>query len=531
MKKRTYYLEILALLAYAFALIWIMYYHEPWFDEAQAWLIARDATMKDLFMSITHYEGHPPLWFLILMPFAKSGMPFEFGVKTVNFMLMTTAMGLLIFKAPFHRLIRCTLPFTYFFFYQYGVISRTYSLMLLGFVLSAITYKKRNEKPFLFIASLAIICGASAYGILISAGIALAWLMEIFDYRFSLKKAKDFIGSKRFKALLVLLIYNALLLMSIYPYADTYATNAVHNNMATLLFYMFYMAPGDAIGTFVFANNVISIMQVFFSIMISIILYFVLIQFTRIYQKQPLFVLPFLFFVTFCGVVYFWVHHIGIITMFYLFLIWCCLDQKEKDYSKSKIIQQLMQNEKQKRRMRMIGSGLLAVAIGISVYWSVAASIKDIKLNYGTGRESANFIKENKLEQRHIYVAWREVAGKTGETFYDYNSVQGIPTMAYFDRNIFCNFNKYKEPYLLHKIDRDQDYMKKLIQQEEPEVLFSLDTPEYSFGSEINMDDFALVKVIKGNTIWKDQTAEYKQLIYLRKDLLKEYPNLTPINQ
>jgi hypothetical protein len=37
-------------------------FHEPWFDEAQAWLIARDATLTQLFTSITHYEGHPPLF-------------------------------------------------------------------------------------------------------------------------------------------------------------------------------------------------------------------------------------------------------------------------------------------------------------------------------------------------------------------------------------------------------------------------------------------------------------------------------------
>ena len=35
--------------------------HEPWFDEAQAWVIARDNSLKDILFFIPHYEGHPPL--------------------------------------------------------------------------------------------------------------------------------------------------------------------------------------------------------------------------------------------------------------------------------------------------------------------------------------------------------------------------------------------------------------------------------------------------------------------------------------
>ena len=71
MKKRPYFAETIILILYASAVLVIMYFHEPWFDEAQAWLIAQDASLVELLTSITHYEGHPPIWFLALMPFAK----------------------------------------------------------------------------------------------------------------------------------------------------------------------------------------------------------------------------------------------------------------------------------------------------------------------------------------------------------------------------------------------------------------------------------------------------------------------------
>ena len=138
------------------------------------------------------------------MPFAKSGVPFEFGLKAVNFTLATMAMGIFIFKAPFNRLIRCTVPFKYFFFYQYGVISRPYSLMMLGFVLSALTYKDRNERPYRFVAALSLVCGASAYGMVIAAGISMVWLLEIFDNSISLEKIQVFLNSKKSYALIIL---------------------------------------------------------------------------------------------------------------------------------------------------------------------------------------------------------------------------------------------------------------------------------------------------------------------------------------
>ena len=62
-------------------------FHEPWFDEAQSWAIARSGTIKEILFEIPHYEGHPPLWHLILVPFAKLGAPYELSLAAVNIFL------------------------------------------------------------------------------------------------------------------------------------------------------------------------------------------------------------------------------------------------------------------------------------------------------------------------------------------------------------------------------------------------------------------------------------------------------------
>ncbi|MDE7359687.1 MAG: hypothetical protein K2N39_09745, partial [Lachnospiraceae bacterium] len=103
--------EIFALLLYAAAHLGMALVHEPFFDEAEAWQIARSVTLKTLFFETTHYEGHPPLWHLILMPFAKAGAPYELSLTLVSLAFMGMAVFLILRHAPFPILVRILLPF------------------------------------------------------------------------------------------------------------------------------------------------------------------------------------------------------------------------------------------------------------------------------------------------------------------------------------------------------------------------------------------------------------------------------------
>ena len=527
-KKKTVYIEIITIVTYACALIFIMYYHEPWFDEAQAWLIARDATIWKLVSSITHYEGHPPIWFLILMPFAKNGIPFELGIKAVNFTFATIAMGIFIFKAPFHRLVRCTIPFTYFFFYQYGVISRPYSLMMLGFVLSAWFYKERNEKPFRFIVALSLICGASAFGIVLVAGICLVWLLDIFSKSISLANLKVFTKSKVFYALFILLIYNVLLLLCIYPYSDTFGSHIVQaNSFIRRLFYMFFLAPADAICSLSYFHSTINVALNFETICSFISAYIInltLILVTKMYNKSMLFIVSYSLLGLFGGTVYFSPHHIGIVTMFYMFILWCCLAERPETIEIPQSLERIILVVKNKKLLRYSSFALVYAVLGSQLEWSIAASKNDIALNYGTGREVSAFISDNGLDHLKIMTAWlKTVDPNTQKTYVDFNSLQGIPSLAYFNKNIFYNFNNgiNDECYLTHKIDNEGTSMKELRGQGYPDVLFGFVDLQFIFDSEINMRDYRFLKSIYGSRIWKDRVYEHRLDFYIRQDLWK----------
>ncbi len=83
--------NILALSFFSVLLIIVISFHEPWFDEAQSWLIARDASFHDMLLVIPHYEGHPPLWWFILSIPSKLGLPYEISLKTINVLFSVTA--------------------------------------------------------------------------------------------------------------------------------------------------------------------------------------------------------------------------------------------------------------------------------------------------------------------------------------------------------------------------------------------------------------------------------------------------------
>ena len=139
-------MEWLIFLIFALSFIFVSVNHEPWLDECQAWQIGRCASIKEILFIIPHYEAHPPLWHLILAIPAKLGISFEFGIKLVAGLITLTSGWILLFCSHFPRFIRILLPFHYFLFYQYGIVSRPYGLMGLVFFLLAMQFPKNNYK-------------------------------------------------------------------------------------------------------------------------------------------------------------------------------------------------------------------------------------------------------------------------------------------------------------------------------------------------------------------------------------------------
>jgi hypothetical protein len=129
-------------------------FHEPWSDEAQAWVIARDNSVWQILRYRLHYEGSPALWHLLVHCFQLLGGRYSlFDWFGACFAIGGVVVWLR--WSPFPLPVRVLLPFTFFLQYQYAVIARGYTLFpLLAFTLCVLYRSRRNPLWFALVAGL-----------------------------------------------------------------------------------------------------------------------------------------------------------------------------------------------------------------------------------------------------------------------------------------------------------------------------------------------------------------------------------------
>lgn len=153
--------------------------HEPWWDEAQAWLIARDASLPHLLLHEVRYEGHPPLWYLILAIPAKLGLPY-WWLKVAGLLVGMSSALLLLFGFPrIPVYVRIVAPFTLFVVYQYTIVARSYVLILPLLLLVARMYGSRHERPGRFAFLLILLSHVSVHAFAIACGLAALFLLDL----------------------------------------------------------------------------------------------------------------------------------------------------------------------------------------------------------------------------------------------------------------------------------------------------------------------------------------------------------------
>ena len=534
-------------------LIWLIivsYFHEPWFDEAQAWQIARCASIKDIIFLIPHYEGHPALWHLILSIPAKLGIPYELGLKTIACIPTILSGFFILFYSPFPKIVRILLPFHYFIFYQFGVLARPYGYMTLALVLLAMAYKQKDIKPWKFIILLAFLCSLCGYGIVLAGGIAAAWGIGIItDYHWRLKK--DFWLDKRVVALFVLLLYAILIILQIMPYEDTYATSIEWKNpkWLTLLYTFFAMLPDSTIVNVLhceaflpdaYLNDYMLIIAVIIGI-----LFLVCILLVSNRENRLMFILPYFLLAYFTGAVYLSAHHIGIILIFVIFWLWIALNDHRKE-ELWRIIEKkhpsLLLELKKYKPVGIVG-GLCVILV--PSLWMLVATCNEVKTDYYYSKKAAEFLLEYHLDQANFLGEWFMPYIKEDETglikeaidvgFLTYAG-HPVAILPYINRN-FCinlNFGDDNLGYQIHK-KMNQEESEKVIEeirkQGAPDGFIGNVDLSLIYGDSVNIKDYVPIYKIEPDyvSIWKlmryDHMFIKPSYIYLKKDLLEEYGN------
>jgi hypothetical protein len=174
-----------AVVLYLAFLIWMHIHHEMWRDEIHAWTLSRLAEgFGDLITGDRRYEGHPPLWFWylhILSWFTKEA----WGIQLATIMAATFAAVLLLRFAPFPRYLKVLLLFSYYFGYEYTVMSRNYVLGWLFLCAFCAAYHPLRFRYLLLAATLALLSMTSIYGLLMTLSLLIFLVIDQARVTFS----------------------------------------------------------------------------------------------------------------------------------------------------------------------------------------------------------------------------------------------------------------------------------------------------------------------------------------------------------
>ena len=397
----------------------LVFFHEPWRDELHAWIMAKKLSIPQL-LSESRFDGHPILWHLILMPFAKLNFPI-FTLNIVSYVFLLATVWLFLFKTntPFVLKVFATflIPFTYI----YSVISRNYCLVLFFLVIIAILYPRRFKTPILYSIPICFLIHTHSLAWGIVAGLTITFYFhEIYLW---LRFKKNTADIKHVFTGLVLIIFNSILVVLELFGSDNilYITNLHNPEIWNYVFLSFAFLLAFFVFTFLFfKKNYKEFWIMFFSFVFQFVI--ILCYYSSIiFQRQML---------------------IYVIVLFYIMLI---SSDKENLISFKPFALSLF-------------FILVTFFSGSSLFFGYVYS--DITSPFSGAIEMSNFIKENVPKNSTIYVV-NSVIGQSlipylcdDYVLYDIEHNMPIETanVSHDSRvlnNILKNVNSYAGNYIL----------------------------------------------------------------------------------
>ena len=199
-----------ALLLYALFAAANIIAHEMWRDELNPWMIVDNSrTIGELFSNL-RYDGHPPLWYLVL--YALSRVTHNpVGMQTLHLAIAVTSAYIFLRFAPFTRLQRLMFIFGYYLLYEYAAISRNYTIEILLIFCFCVAFQSGGRKNYLLLAVILFgICLTNAYGFLIASCLVCMMGFELLTDR----NTGRIIREERWTILIFILLVSAGLFIS-----------------------------------------------------------------------------------------------------------------------------------------------------------------------------------------------------------------------------------------------------------------------------------------------------------------------------
>ncbi len=365
-----------------------IHYHEPWADEAQAWLLARDASLFELCTRLLHYEGTPGLWHTILHLLIRVGMPYA-GLNVVSATLGTAAAGLLLWRVPLPVVFRLLLPFTYFICYQYGVIARSYSLLPALTVGCAILFKGPLTKIIPLTALLCLMAAVSVHGFAFSVAIWFAFHLSLLR-RWKAVDARE--RQRYITAALSYAVALSLLALSALPARDVAFPFEINLTLSRFWVIGGFLLREAFAGAWPVSLAAIALSLPFLWKGDALLVF--LSSITLLWAVS--------------SIVYLQYWHVGIVFLAWLFAL---------SVASHKV------------RMDFAACAALTVIISVQCYWTARSVAYDVHQPYSGSLHTAEYLKGLQPSKTRIYCAG-----------YSCTAIQ-----PYFARNVFANLNQGRE--------------------------------------------------------------------------------------
>ncbi len=407
MKKliKTAIINIIILVIFILLILITGIHHEPWADEAQSWLIARDNSYFEIVNNILKYEGHPILWYFILRTLILCHFQYDW-LFIIPLVCASLGVGIFLFKSRFPLFIKLIFPFTFYIFYQYGVVARSYSLVFPLLALIAVYYKFRFKKPFLYSLLLILNASISAQTFVISFILLGFYIYEALRLK-SLKRRRTQIITGG----VIVLLYMIFTMLYLRTPIDCSAKHYVHLDYLNVMRILYTTGKS----WFNLPENFAG--RSFYSIVI-IIFYTASIKYLcpTVYKKVFFMILN-LAVIGILASLYCCVWHCGLVILTYMFSLWILCGKNELKFDRNKFCYIF-----------------ISILFLIQIFWTAKSAYLDYLYSYSGAAEAAAFIKNNSLQTGKIY----------GTSF------KSVALQPYFSESIYSNY-KYGKSFWLWK--------------------------------------------------------------------------------
>lgn len=349
-----------------FALLTLLvgFYHEPWADEAQAWLIAREGGFWDILATYARQEGQPPLWHILLRSLILLGFPYR-CFFLIPWVFGVAGVAVFLKKAPFPVWFRVCVPFTYFIFFQYTIVARQYCTALLFLSLLAALYPQRLTHPIRYGVVLGLFAFSSTPGALIAGSLYFLFLCDLLSGRERRRTAYG-IAAALFACFVALA-------WVVFPDLTNPFIDGKYDHISPFEKLLSDMPRIVALPFFSSDDDVLSVGNIFWYVGTVL---FVLLWFRD--DRKKLLPIAILFgpLLLFFAMVHFAVWHLGYVFLLLLFCLWIFYQQKRFASFK-------------RNPFLWIWAALFVVQIG----WSGFLAVFDIRKPYAQGQQMAAYIR------------------------------------------------------------------------------------------------------------------------------------------